>query len=244
MTEARCTGFLIAGLALLPLLASGTEANGLSMHMDDNPWQATVLFDQLEWQDAEEGGALAWDVDAWAGNDDQRLLLRAEGERVDGETGENRLELLWWQPVTRRWNVVAGLRQDFEPGPARTFAALGVQGLAPGWVHVEATAYLGERGQSGMALKAGPDLLLTNRLFLAPLVELEAWGRDDVANGIGSGLARVTLGLRLRYEIRRKFAPYVGVEWAGKVGDSADLARQADESVRDARWLAGVRAWF
>jgi copper resistance protein B len=216
----------------------------MSAHMDDNPLQVMVLVDQLEWQGAEEGSALAWDVHAWAGNDDRRVLLRAEGEHVDGEAEENRLELLWWQPLTSRWNLVAGLRQDLEPASARTYAAVGVEGLAPGWVHVDATAYAGEGGQTGIALKAGPELLLTNRLILAPLAELDAWGRDDAANGIGNGLARITLGLRLRYEIRRKFAPYVGVEWAGKLGDTAELAREADESVRDARWLAGLRAWF
>jgi copper resistance protein B len=152
--------------------------------------------------------------------------------------------LLWWRPVTSRWNLVAGLRQDLEPEAARSYAALGVQGLAPGWVHVEATAYFGERGQSAVTLRAGPELLLTNRLLLAPLVELEAWGRDDEANGIGNGLSRLTAGLRMRYEIRREFAPYVGLEWAGKLGDTGDLAREAGESVRDARWVAGLRVWF
>jgi len=244
MSKSRHGRLVLAGLAALPLLAAGADAPELTAHMDDNPWHTMVLFDQFEWQDADEGGALAWDVEAWAGTDDHRILLRSEGERVDGETGENRLELLWWQPVTSRWDLVVGVRQDFEPGPARTYAAVGVQGLAPGWVHVEATGYVGEGGQAGLALKAGPELLLTNRLILAPLAELDAWATDDEANGIGSGLSRLTLGVRLRYEIHRKFAPYAGVEWAGKLGGTADLARQADESVRDARWVAGVRTWF
>ena len=109
---------------------------------------------------------------------------------------------------------------------------------------MEATAYVGERGQTGLTLKAGPELLLTNRLLLAPLAELDAYGRDDEANGIGNGLSRVTLGVRLRYEIRREFAPYAGIEWTGKLGDTGDLAREAGESVREARWVAGLRVWF
>jgi copper resistance protein B len=212
--------------------------------MDDDPWHAMVLLDQFEWQGADAGAALAWDLEAWAGTDRHRALLRAEGERVDGETEENRVELLWWHPVSSRWDLVAGLRQDFEPESARSYAALGIQGLAPGWVRVEATAYVGERGQTAAALRAATDLLLTNRLILAPLAELTAYGRDDEVNGIGNGLSRLTLGLRVRYEIRREFAPYAGVEWAGTLGDTADLAREAGESVRDARWVAGVRAWF
>jgi copper resistance protein B len=235
----------VLGLIAAPVgaLVAG-PAMDMSAHMDDDPWHAMVLVDQLEWQDAEEGAALAWDVEAWAGTDSDRVLLRAEGERVDGGTDENRLELLWWQPLTSRWDLVAGLRQDLKPEAARSYAALGIQGLAPGWVHVEATAYFGERGQSGVTLKAGPDLLLTNRLILAPQVEVEAYGRDDEANGIGNGLSRVTAGLRMRYEVRRKFAPYLGLEWAGKLGDTGDLARREGESVRDARWVAGLRVWF
>lgn len=233
------------GLIAAPVLAvaAGPPADE-ARHMEEDVWQAMVLLDQFEWQDAEEGSALAWDLDAWAGTDNDRALLRAEGERVDGGTEENRLELLWWQPLTSRWDLVAGLRHDLEPAEARSYAALGVQGLAPGWIHVEATGYFGERGQSAVSLKAGPELLLTNRLLLAPLVELEAYGRDDVANGIGNGLSRLTAGLRMRYEIRREFAPYVGVEWAGKLGDTGDLAREAGETVREARWVAGLRAWF
>jgi copper resistance protein B len=240
----RSASLLILLMAVASPGAAAESPTGMSAHMDDNPWHAMVLLDQLEWQDAEEGGALAWDLEAWAGTDDHRLLLRAEGERVDGETEENRLELLWWQPLTSRWDLVAGLRHDVEPEAARTYAALGLQGLAPGWVHVEATACLGERGQSALGFKAGPELLLTNRLILAPQVELDAYGRDDEANGIGKGLSRVTAGLRLRYEIRREFAPYAGVEWSGRLGDTADLARQAGESVRDARWVAGLRVWY
>jgi copper resistance protein B len=232
-------------IVLTPLLASaGDQTAGMAAHMNDNPWEMMFLLDQFEWLDAEEGGALVWDVNAWAGTDDHRVLLRAAGERVDGTTEENRVELLWWHPVASRWDLVAGLRQDLEPVTPRSYAALGVQGLAPWWVHVEATAYLGERGQTAATLEAETDLLLTNRLILAPRVEAETYGRDDERNGIGNGLSEITAGLRLRYEIRREFAPYFGLEWTGKLGDTADLARADGESVRDARWVAGVRAWF
>ncbi|MDH4022092.1 MAG: copper resistance protein B [Gammaproteobacteria bacterium] len=232
-------------LVLMPPLAMAEDSLPSAVaHMDDNPWQTMFLLDQFEWQDAEEGGALVWDVNAWAGTDDHRVLLRAAGERVDGTTEENRVELLWWHPVASRWDLVAGLRQDLEPVTPRSYAALGVQGLAPWWVHVEATAYLGERGQTAATLEAETDLLLTNRLILAPRLEAEAYGRDDERNGVGNGLSEITAGLRLRYEIRREFAPYFGLEWTGKLGDTADLARADGESVRDARWVAGLQVWF
>jgi copper resistance protein B len=234
----------LALLAVLPALASGGEAPAPMAHMDDDPWQAMVLLDRLEWQNASGGRASAWDLEAWAGRDGGRLLFRAEGEREDGDTEENRLELLWWRPITSRWNLVAGLRQELEPETPRTYAGVGLTGLAPGWVEVTATAWYGERGQVAATLEADLDLKFTNRLILQPDLELDAYGRDDEVNGLGSGLATVAAGLRLRYEIRRELAPYVGLEWAGRLGDTADLARADGESVRDARWVAGVRAWF
>ena len=242
----RCLLAVLAPtLVLGPCLATADDsAPSVAGHMNDNPWETMFLLDRFEWQDAEDGDALAWDVNAWTGTDDHRVLLRAAGERVDGTTEETRLELLWWHPVASRWDLVAGLRQDLEPGTPRSYAALGVQGLAPWWVHVEATAYVGERGQTAATLEAETDLLLTNRLVLTPRVEAEAYGRDDERNGIGNGLSEIAAGLRLRYEIRREFAPYVGLEWTGKLGDTADFARADGESVRDARWVAGVRVWF
>ncbi len=245
MVDARRISRVLSILVVVPALAYSAEpALGLHAHMDDDPVRAMALLDRFEWQDADEGSALAWDLDAWVGTDKHRALLRAEGERFDGVTEENRLELFWSRPATSRWDLLMGLRQDLEPGTPRTYAALGVQGLAPGWVHVEATGYVGEQGRTAVTLEANSDLLLTNRLILAPRVEVQAYGRDDERNGIGSGLSELALGLRLRYEIRREIAPYVGVEWTGKLGDTADLARLDGENVRSARWLAGIRLWF
>lgn len=231
-------------ITLLPVLVRAGDEPSMGAHMDADPWYALVRVDRLEWQDADEGSAVAWQVDAWAGRDAGRGLLRAEGERTDGVTEENRVELLGWMPASAYWNLVAGLRQDFEPASPRTYLAFGVEGLAPGWVHLEATGYYGERGQLAANVAAELELLLTNRLILLPEVELEAWSRDDEVNGLGAGLGTVELGLRLRYEIRREFAPYAGLEWAGKVGATADLAREAGEPVRESRWVAGLRVWF
>lgn len=216
----------------------------MSQHMPDDPVYWMLLFDEFEWQDQREGDVLSWDLNAWIGTDMHRALLRAEGERNDGDTTENRLELLWVRPVAAYWDLVAGLRMDSEPGPTRNYVGIGVQGLTPQWLHVEATAWAGERGQTAATLKLEYELLLTNRLILTPAIETDVYGKDDTANGIGNGFSEMKAGLRLRYEIRREFAPYVGVEWAGKFGDTADLARSEDEAVRDARVVAGLRFWF
>jgi copper resistance protein B len=219
-------------------------STSMSKDMPDDPVYWMLLFDEFEWQDQREGDVLSWDVNAWIGTDMHRALLRAEGERNDGDTTENRLELLWVHPVAAYWDLVAGVRMDSEPGSTRNYVGIGIQGLAPQWIEVEATVWAGESGQTAATLKLEHELLLTNRLILTPSVETDIYGEDDEENEIGDGVSTVKAGLRLRYEIRREFAPYVGVEWTGRFGDTADIARDNDEAVRDAHVVAGLRFWF
>ncbi len=220
---------------------SGTD---LAAHMEHDPLTAMLLAEQFEWQAGSGDDLLKWDAVGWAGWSMNRLWLRTEGERPSGSSGEAQTEILYGRPVAAWWDLVAGVRHDVGPGPARTYAALGVQGLAPQWFHVEATAYLGERGQAGARLQADYEWLFTNQLVLTARGEAHAWSDDDADTGIGSGLAATSFGLRLRYEIRPEFAPYVGVEWEGLFGDTADLAHAAGEERRETHVVAGLRWWF
>ena len=147
--------------------------------------------------------------------------------------------------VISRWlSLQAGAAQDFGEGPSRTWAAFGVQGLAPYWFEVEALMYVGEEGRTAARFSTEYEMFLTQRLVLQPKFELDLYGKDDVANGIGSGLSDAELGLRLRYEIRRELAPYIGVLWSRKFGDTADLAREHNLDAEEVQFVAGVRAWF
>ena len=231
---------LLAGFHQSIATAAGTG----HAHMDDDPLVGMFLMDELEWQGASPDDALAWNVSAWLGHDTGRALFRSEGEMSSGEVEGGRAELLWSKPVAAWWDLVAGLREDFGTGPGQTYGLIGVQGTAPYRFHIEADLFGGERGQFGTRLESDYEILLTNRWILVPRAELEAFGRDEADLGIGSGLSQLELGLRLRYEVRREFAPYVGVEWSGKYGDTADFAEDADESVRDTRLVAGLRVWF
>jgi copper resistance protein B len=210
----------------------------------DQAINSYVLFDQLEWQNADEGRALNWDATAWIGRDLDRLWLRTRGEHEGGRTANAEIEALWGHAFTRWWNLLAGVRQDPHPGPSQTWGAFGVQGIAPYKFDVEATVYLGESGQTAARFEAAYELLFTNRLILQPLVELNLHGKDDPRRSVGSGLSTSELGLRLRYELRREFAPYVGVTWNRKWGDTADFARMNGEDVDETRWVAGFRIWF
>ena len=203
-----------------------------------------VLFDQLEWQAGDGVAAGGWDNRGWIGRDVNRFWFRTEGEAGDGRLSEGQAHALFGRAIHPWWDVVAGVRQDFRPGPARTWAAVGIQGLAPYFFEVEATAYIGESGRTHFRLETEYELLLTNRLVLQPLVELEIYGKADPERGIGSGLSSAEAGLRLRYEFRREFAPYVGVTWNRKFFGTADFARAAGEETGDARFATGLRFWF
>jgi copper resistance protein B len=213
------------------------------MEMDDTAAFTMLLFDELEWQKLDRQDALAWDAQAWFGNDYDKLWLKTEGEHVDGES-DLRTELLWDRIVSPWWSVQSGVRHDVHEGPSRTWAALGVHGLAPYWFELEAALYLGEEGRTALRASAEYELLLTQRLILQSQLEINAYGKDDPSNGIGAGISDLQLGARLRYEIRRKFAPYMGVEWSRALGDTADYARVEGQRVDDVLFVAGLRAWF
>ncbi len=217
----------------------------VAMHaMDDNAIQQYFLLDRLEAWNADAGAGFAWEGQGWIGTDLNRLWLRSEGERVDGTTEGADLEVLYGRSVSRWWDVVAGLRHDFAPGSSQTFAAVGVQGLAPQKFEVEATLYAGSGGQTAARLEAEYELLLTGRLILQPLIEAEFFGKDDPRRGIGSGLSTIEAGLRLRYEITRQFAPYFGIVYERAFGGTADLRRDESEDIDDTRIVVGLRTWF
>ena len=202
-----------------------------------------VLFDQLEWQGGENGG-LSIDNKTWIGGDVNRLWLRAEGESSDGRPENAQLHALYGRSISRWWDVVAGVRHDFRPGPGQAWLAVGIQGLAPQWFEVEATAYFGRAGRTHARFEVEYEMLLTNRLILQPLVEAELYGKSDPVRGIGAGLSSIDAGLRLRYEVRREFAPYVGLTFHRALFGTADFARADGEDVGRMRFAMGVRAWF
>ncbi|MCI0996193.1 copper resistance protein B [Pseudomonas corrugata] len=219
------------------------EDHGSHM-MNDSALNSFFLINQLEWQDADKGSALSWDASGWIGGDIDRLWLRTEGERTNGKTEEAELQALWGHAISPWWDVVAGVRQDFKPDEPQTWAALGIQGMALYNFETQATAYLGENGQSAVRLEGDYDILLTNRLILQPTAEANFYGKNDPERAVGSGLSDTELGLRLRYEIRREFAPYIGVTWNRTYGNTADYAREEGDDRSEARLVLGVRMWF
>jgi copper resistance protein B len=200
------------------------------------------LVDRLEVADTAKSGG--WEGLAWIGGDVHRTWLRTEGDVEDGRVEQGNLEVLYGRSVTPWWDLVAGVRQDVGEGPDRTWAAFGVQGLAPYKFEVEATAYISGSGRTAATLEAEYDTLLTNRLILQWQGEANLYRKSDPARGHGSGRSTVEAGARLRYEITRRFAPYIGVEVERAFGETARLRRDDGFDATDTRVVAGIRFWF
>ena len=219
--------------------------HGGHMHdMGDAQINYLVLFDKLEWQHAGGGNALNWEGTAWVGGDIDRLWIRSEGKRTEHGLEDAEVQALWGHAISPWWDVVGGVRHDFKPGRSQTWAALGLQGLALYNFDVEATAYVGQAGQTAARLEGKYELLITNRLVLQPTAEINIYGRNDASRGIGAGLSSTSLGLRLRYELDRQFAPYIGVNWDRSYGNTARFAEQEGQRRSEVSFVAGVRAWF
>lgn len=222
--------------------AAFPDVQGHAVH--DRAVNYFVLFDQLEWQSGGGTDVFSWDTKGWVGQDRNRFWFRTEGDRADGRTEQAQVNLLYGRAIARWWDVTAGVRLDTLPDTPRSALALGVQGLAPYWFEVEASAYIEPSGRTHVRIETEYDLLITNRLILQPLVEFEVYGRADRERLIDTGLSTGELGFRVRYELRREFAPYVGVVWTRRFFGSADLAREAGENVAGTRLAIGLRAWF
>ncbi|MEO7054932.1 MAG: copper resistance protein B [Rhizomicrobium sp.] len=237
--------FAFAAAAFFPL-AAGAEPSaapyGAPVH-DDHVYYH-VLLDQFEGRFGTQS-SFRWSGEAWAGTDMNRLRLKSEGEvGPDGRIEDGRHEILYSRPISRYFDLQGGVRLDADSGPGRTWLAFGVEGLAPLFFHVSATAYVGDRGRYAARLEGNYDLLLTQRLILQPQWEANFYSSADPLRLTGSGLSDLDAGLRLRYEIDRKFAPYLAVTYENSFGGTAVLRRGAGETGSALRVGIGLRAWL
>ncbi|MET0337451.1 MAG: copper resistance protein B [Caulobacter sp.] len=191
-----------------------------------------------------DGDGYGWEGRASFGGDINRLVLKSEGEGDDHSLESAELQALYARTIGPYFNLQAGLRHDFEPGPSRTYAAFGVEGLAPYWFEVGATAFLSQKGDLSARFEATYDLRITQRLILEPRVEVDLQAQDVPELGEGAGLSSAEAGLRLRYAIRQEFAPYIGLMHERKFGQTADFARAHGEDPKATRFVVGLRAWF
>ena len=204
-----------------------------------------VMFNLAEYRARQGRDGYRWDGEAWFGGDINRLTVKTEGEGgVKNGVEAAEVQALYSRAVGPYFNLQAGVRYDFKPSPSRTYAVVGFEGLAPYWFEVEGALFLSDKGDLLGRLEAYYDQRLTQRLVLQPRVELNFAAQDVPQNRIGAGLSDAELGLRLRYELTRQFAPYVGVSYEAKTGQTARYARIDGEDPTSTSFVAGVRVWF
>lgn len=206
---------------------------------------AFVMFNLAEYQPRQGQDGFRWDGEGWYGGDVNRLTIKTEGEGRFGEgVEEAEVQVLYSRAIDPYFNAQLGIRQDLGRGVRRTYATVGFEGLAPYWFEVEGALFLSDKGDVLGRLEGYYDQRLTQRLILQPRVELNFAAQDVSGSRIGAGLSTVEVGLRLRYEIERQFAPYVGISWERKVGQTGRNARADGENPTSAGLVAGVRFWF
>ena len=222
-----------------PYALEGNERLTLA---DEHPFYA-LLGDRLEYN--EQANAGVFDLQAWYGTTFDRLVIKTEGDFSEGSIEENQTDILWGHAVSAYWDTQAGVRLDYnKEGENRQWLAFGLQGLAPYWFELDMTAYVGERGNTAFTLEAEYELLLTQKLIIQPRAEITLYGKNDKQNELGSGLSSSAIGFRVRYEFTRQFAPYIGVEWSNKFGNTADYATSSGQSRNNTAFVAGIKFWF
>ena len=215
--------------------------------MDDARY-TFVLLDQLEVSPGATGSPLGVEGEAWHGGDFNRIWIKLEGEHSTQEPeGEGELQVLYGRLLAPFWDVQVGLRLDVHRGEGeastRALAVLGLEGLAPYWFEVEPAVFVSQDGHVSARLAASYDLFVTQRLIAQPSIEVNGALQDSEEFGVGSGLNDIEPGLRMRFEIAREFAPYIGASWVRRFGETADLLREAGAKVSDAVFVVGVRMW-
>ena len=215
-------------------------------HMGNHQWFAHVLLDQLEDRTNGTDHTFRWDGEGWIGTDMNKFWVKSEGAVSDGLMSDGDQEFLYDRPIPRMryFDAQVGIREDLDSGPSRTWAAIGIEGLAPYFFEFAPTLYIGKGGNVGGRINASYELLFTQRLIAEPEVEMNFYSQDDPERGTGSGVSEIDTGIRLRYEFSRKFAPYIGFAYNGSYGDTATFARQDGESTSNPRFVFGIRSWY
>ncbi len=226
--------------------AAAMEKAARGVRMEHGGMQLSkVMLDLAEVQVRSGAIGYRWQGEGWWGSDINRLWIKSQGEGTFRKgLDDAEVQALYGRAIDPYWNLQAGVRQDLGRGPRRSYAVLAVEGLAPWWFDLEGSLFLSDKGDVRARIEGSYDQRITQSLVLQPRAELNLSAQDMKANGVGSGLSSAELGLRLRYERVREFAPYLGVAWERSFGRTADYARARGDGTGGVSFVAGVRAWF
>lgn len=223
---------LVVGFVSLPAIAA----------MEDDPVIYALDIDLLEIRD--DFDSQAWELQAWAGRDINKVLLRAEGETEESATEEFETQVLWNRAVARFWDLQLGWRRDWALNEERDWFTAGLTGLAPGFIELEMTGFISEEGAASIRVKASYEIVLTQKLKLEPKIEMNWFSEADPVNGIGRGIESTEAGLRLAYAVRRNIKPYIGIHWEHLSGSTARFASEEGESDSELAAVLGLKWSF
>ena len=229
---------LTLSLSLLSSIAVAGDAH------EDDPFIGKFMLDRFEVVDGEDTNPLVWEASAWLGRDLEKFWFKTEGTYEDSEVHSAEYQLLYGWAVAPYWDLMAGARLDSKPEPDRKWLAFGVHGIAPYFIETDATLFVGEEDMSAIRLEFEYEVMLTQRWVIVPELEVNFYGNNDRQRGIGSGLSDLEFSLRLMYEMKREFAPYIGINWEKLMGNTADLAESRNEDTSEAEFTIGIHAWF
>lgn len=241
---------LLTAVLLLPLLMAGVvraQSQPLLSLENENVY-SFLLFDILEAAPMQEGGPLQWDMTGSIGKEYNRFWVKSDGDLATSQrTGEMEFQALYSRLIAPYWEAQAGLRFDVgfagRETSTRTQFVVGLEGLAPYWFELEPALFISDRGDVSASLTGTYDVRVTQRLIVQPRLDVTAAVQEVKQWGMGSGLNSIGMGARLRYEIRREFAPYVGISWTRLTGSTADLAHLEGEDTSLLSFVVGVRLW-
>lgn len=226
---------LVGATLLLGLVTAASAA--------EKPEPFYFLGAEVDGADSDAGTLYTWDVEGWVGDDVHKAKFIAEGERDDGSMEQNEFWFLYSRNVSEFWDLRAGIRHDAEPSNL-TWGTIGFEGLAPLFIESEVSLLFSEEGDVGARLEHEIDLRITQKLVAQPHVELNLYGQNKEQHEIGRGLSHGEFGLQVRYEIVRKFAPYVDFVYEHAFGEAGDFRREEDESRSEFTVRGGVSVWF
>lgn len=231
---------LITAIACFSLPAFAAEND----HMDEHGGQLFHRFLlETDIGDSREGTLGTWDFDGWIGGDYNKLWLKSEGEMVDGDTHQAEFWAMYSRNVAEFWDAQLGVRHDTQPR-STTYLVAGFEGLAPYFFETEAHVFVSDDGDVSARLRQENDFLITQRFVLQPYVEINAFAQDVDELDVGAGISNAEIGLQTRYEITRKFAPYIDLRYERKFGETANIAKDAGEHRDDFVASAGIRLMF
>jgi copper resistance protein B len=240
----RARIYAFAALLLLSTASPLFAAEENDPHKNEHGGQIFHMFRmETDYGAGKDDPVASWDFNGWIGTDENKLWLKSEGEIADGKTEQAEFWAMYSRNIAAFWDAQIGVRQDTQPGSV-TYLVAGFEGLAPYFFETEAHLFVSDEGDVSARIRQENDFLITQRLILQPYIEANLYAQDVPGQDVGAGLANGEIGLQTRYEITRKFAPYLDLRYERKFGETSSIAKSVGENRDDFIASMGLRSMF